>query len=142
MNARSPFVVGQKQAVTRANLNDIQRCFVETERYLRGLVNTSGQLIESRLRTFVVGFISGMKAVIGLANDVFNDYADVWYIAELTAALRAAQLAPMHLLICIDNSAVYYSTARSKRAHNLLIQLTIRLYHVKTFRAHGGAQQG
>ena len=81
LNARSPFVVGQKQAVTRANLVNVQLFFADAEKYLRGLVTADGQpLIESRLRTFVVGFISGMKAVVGLASDIFQESADVRYI--------------------------------------------------------------
>ena len=78
------------------NLDNIEHFFIEAEKYLRGLVNSNGQpMIESRLRTFVVGFISGMKAVIGLSRDVF----------KVTAFLIAvSHLAVFHL--AVSHSAV------------------------------------
>jgi hypothetical protein len=52
--------------------------FNEAEEYFRGLTNLVGRpIVNSRLRTFVIGFISGMKSIIGLAHDMFDNQGDI-----------------------------------------------------------------
>lgn len=82
LNARSPFTGGLKKAITRDNLLEFQFFFAEAEEYFRGLTNLDGRpMMNTRLRTFLVGFITGMKSIIGLATDIFEENdGTVWYL--------------------------------------------------------------
>lgn len=85
LNARSPSAHGSKKCLTRKNVNEIKSFFDEVEKYLLGLrIKPNGELLHSsRLKTFVIGFIASMKAVIFLVEDLFDQYSDenLWFFA-------------------------------------------------------------
>ena len=82
LNSRSPFIIGSKQAITRNGIDEDERFFKEVEKELRALRLFDGQtVITSKSKCFVIGFITTMRATIGLARELFQQFAthELWY---------------------------------------------------------------
>lgn len=114
LNSRSPFALGQKQAITRSNIEAVADSFETTEASLRSLKDTNGQLImNGRLKTFIIGYITTMKASLLLARDIFQQYSDVSYLLMY----RFCQDAVEHFFgdvrsrgyWCVNPTAMYFS---------------------------------
>jgi len=75
LDSKSPFAPGNKCAITRSNLLEVEAYFLLAEEELRGLTDFKGnQLMYGINRTFVTGYISNiMKTCISLARDLFAE---------------------------------------------------------------------
>lgn len=82
VNAHSPFASGSKQAITRENIKEVDTFFKSTETSLRELMNLEGKpIIQTKLHTFVIGFITCMRVIISLSKDLFQEHSSetLWY---------------------------------------------------------------
>ncbi len=74
MDSKSPFAPGNKAAITRSNLLEVEAYFFMAEEELRGLIDLKeNPLMYGIHRTFVTGYIGNMKASISLARDLFEE---------------------------------------------------------------------
>ena len=81
LNSRLPCGFGDKGALTPENLLEVEAFFLLAEEELRSLTHLDGrQVIHSQQQTFIVGYITNMKASIALAKELFSEGTSYSYL--------------------------------------------------------------
>lgn len=121
LNSRLPHGIGDKGALTPTNLLEVEALFLLAEEELRGLTHTNGrEVIYSQQQTFIVGFISNMKASIALAKDIFSEKASI---------------APRYLLLyCLSQDALEHFFGDLRARGSWCLNPTVQ-YFMYSYRA-------